>query len=69
MLVKMKRTQFNSLDHITLAWKCIEPTIQQIRGKNLNVKSQVYAQLTQGQKALLMFWILYGHTRNGVARF
>lgn len=69
MLVKMKRTAFDSLNHFALGWACIEPTIQQIRGKNLTIKSQVYEQLTSGQRALLMFWIIYGHTRNGVAQF
>lgn len=69
MLVTMKRPVFDTLDDVALGWACIEPTIQQIRGKELNVKSQVYAQLTAGQRGLLMFWVLYGHARNGVAQF
>lgn len=63
MLVTMKRPVFDSLDHAALVWACIEPTIEQIRGKDLTVKSKVYKQLTTGQRALLMFWFLYGHAR------
>ena len=63
MLVTMTREKFNSLDSTTLIWACIEPTIQQIKAKSFEVKAQVSAQLTAGQQALLMFQILYGHTR------
>ncbi len=64
--IEMKRLDFDSMDDKTLGWICIEPTIQKIRGKNLNIKSQVYAELTSGQKSLLLFWILYGHSQNGI---
>ncbi|OPX81436.1 MAG: hypothetical protein A4E52_02206 [Pelotomaculum sp. PtaB.Bin013] len=35
MLVTMERQIFKSFDHVALGWACIEPTIQQIRGKIL----------------------------------
>ncbi len=60
---------FDSLDDVEFGKACIEPTIQQIRGKDLTVKARVYAQLAIGQRALLMFWILYGHSHNGVIQF
>ncbi len=69
MLVTMKRQLFESLDDIELGKACIDPTIRQIRGKDVAVKARVYAQLTPGQRALLMFWVLYGHAQGGVARF
>jgi len=69
MLVTMKRNDFGALDGIPLIWACIEPTIQKIRGKNSTIKSDVYSQLTDGQQALLMFQILYGHTLHGVEEF
>ena len=69
MLVTMKRNDFGALDGIPLIWACIEPTIQKIRGKNSTIKSDVYSQLTDGQQALLMFQILYGHTLHGVEDF
>jgi hypothetical protein len=69
MVVTMKRQDFDSLEPVALAWACIEPTIQQIYGKDFQVKSRVYDHLTTGQRALLMFHVLYGHTPNGVAEF
>jgi hypothetical protein len=69
MLVTMKRKDFEALNDVSLIWTCIEPTIQQVRGKNFVVKSDVYAQLSTGQRALLMFQMLYGHTSNGVEEF
>jgi len=69
MLATMKRNDFGALDGIPLIWACIEPTIQKIRGKNSTIKSDVYSQLTDGQQALLMFQILYGHTLHGVEEF
>jgi len=68
-LIEMHQRDFDTLDDRTLGWKCIEPAIREIQGKNLTIKSQVYAQLTAGQKSLLLFWILYGHTQYGVIQF
>jgi hypothetical protein len=67
--IDIKRFDFNSFDDKALGWTCIELTIQKIQGKNITIKSQVYTQLTSGQKSLLLFWILYGHTRSGIIRF
>jgi hypothetical protein len=69
MLVHIERDAFNSMDDIPLIWACIEPTIRQIRGKNLAVKSEVASHLSPGQQALLMFQIFYGHSRDGAAGF
>ncbi|MHB8061929.1 MAG: hypothetical protein ACYDG2_04725 [Ruminiclostridium sp.] len=69
MLVTVKRNEFEALNDVSLIWTCIEPTIQQIRGKNFVVKSEAYSHLTTGQRALLMFQMLYGHTSKGVEEF
>ena len=69
MLVKIRRNDFEVLNDVSLIWACIEPTIQLIRGKNFIVKSEVYAHLTTGQQALLMFQVLYGHTTKGIEEF
>lgn len=69
MLIEIKRADFYSFNDNDLGWVCIEPIIQKIRGRELNIKSQVYAQLTRGQKALFMFWVLYGHSNNGIIQF
>lgn len=69
MLVTVKQKDFEEWNDTLLIWKCIEPTILQIRGKNFTIKSEAYAHLTAGQRALLMFQMLYGHTSNGVEEF
>jgi hypothetical protein len=69
MLVTIRRTTFGTLDARSLAWLCIEPAIQLTRAKNISIKSQIYNQLTAGQQALYMFWVLYGHGGNGVIQF
>ena len=61
MVVTMKRRVFNSMEPAALVTACIEPTLQQIHGKNATVKSQVTAQLTPGQRALFLFRVLYDH--------
>ncbi len=69
MLVTVKRKDFEVMNDISLIWTCIEPTIQQIRGKNFEIKSKAYASLNLGQRSLLMFQMLYGHTSNGAEEF
>ncbi|SDM85477.1 DMP19 family protein [Acetanaerobacterium elongatum] len=69
MLVTIKQGDFESLNDVSLIWACIEPTITQIRGKSYIVKSEAYATLNPGQRALLMFQVLYGHTSNGIEEF
>lgn len=69
MRVAINRHEFDTLESNTLAWACIEPVIQQIYAKDFTVKAQVYAQLTVGQRALLMFKMLHGHTNYGVTEF
>lgn len=69
MLIMINRKKLEELDDISLIWTCIEPTIQLIRGKSFAVKTEAYTHLTTGQRALLMFQMLYGHTKNGVEEF
>lgn len=64
MLVRMKRTAFEAMEDRALVWACIEPTISRIRGKDTDVKSGVFADLTEGQQWLMLFQIFYGHTRS-----
>lgn len=44
---------------------CIEPTIAAVRGRPMQVRLQVFAQLTPGQQALLGFWVIYTHGAYG----
>ncbi len=69
MLVTIKQKDFEALNDTSLIWTCIEPAIQQARGKNFAVKSEAYSHLTAGQRALFMFQVLYGHTANGIQEF
>ncbi len=62
----MKRQEFNMLDDEKLIWICVEPIIRKVRGKDPGVKSQVIMQLNNGQRALFLFQVLYGHTNNGI---
>lgn len=57
------------MNDVSLIWACIGPTMQQVRGRNFVVKSEIYATLTPGQRALFMFQVLYGHTLYGVEEF
>lgn len=69
MLAEIERKSFFSMDDRSLIWVCAEPTIRQIRGKDLAIKSEAYGTLNKGQQALLMFQILAGHSTYGVAEF
>lgn len=69
MLAAMNKELFNSLDNASIIWACIEPTIKKIRGKDFTVKRDAYDELTMGQRALLMFQIIYGHTSSGILQF
>lgn len=64
MLVRMKRTVFESLEDRALVRACIEPALSVIRGKDMGVKSDVYRKLTEGQQRLMLFQIFYGHSRS-----
>ncbi|WP_166243321.1 hypothetical protein [Paenibacillus turpanensis] len=63
-LVSMERGTFEILDDERLGWACMEPTFVQIRGKAPAVKREVIARLTEGQRALCMFRVLYDHAKS-----
>ncbi len=69
MLTTVTRKDLEALNDVSLIWTCIGPVIQQVRGKNFTIKSEAYAHLAPGQRALFMFQVLYGHTSNGVEEF
>lgn len=69
MLGMIDRHVFDSLEENALIWACIHPLIHEIRGKDPIIKTEVYSSLTKGQRALLMFQILYGHTSDSTAEF
>lgn len=68
-LVAMKQKDLDTLSDERLGWACMEPTFQLIRGKSPLIKSQVISQLTEGQKALCMFRVMYDHSRNSEGEY
>ncbi|MEK4510593.1 hypothetical protein [Paenibacillus sp. FSL K6-2524] len=68
-LVAMKREVFDSLADERLGWACMEPTFMQIRGKDISVKSEAISKLTEGQRALCMFRVMYDHAKNSASEY
>ncbi len=68
VLIPMNREQFGNLDDAELGWACIEPAIQLVRSGQMS-KSQVYAGLTSGQRALFMFRAYYNHAIQSLPEF
>lgn len=68
-LVTLKREAFDSLADERLGWACMEPTFMQIRGKDISVKSETISKLTEGQRALCMFRVMYDHAKNSASEY
>jgi hypothetical protein len=68
-LVAMKQKDLDTLSDERLGSACMEPTFQQIRGKSPSIKSEVISKLTDGQKALCMFRVMYDHSRNSEGEY
>jgi hypothetical protein len=67
MLVTMKRQVFDALDDTALGRACIEPTLEQLHGSGLAMRTErphILAQLTPGQMALFLFRVMYEHAGN-----
>lgn len=69
MLVKLRREILESLNDDDFGWECIKPIVIQVRGKDSATKTQVYSQLTRGQKASFMFRVFYNHAGKSLADF
>lgn len=65
----MKKEVFDGIDVDELYWRCFEPIIPAIRGKDHSIKTLVYNQLTLGQQALLMFNVYYNHASKSLVEF
>ena len=65
----MKQQELDMLDDEKLIWICVEPTVQKVRGKEPGIKSKVIKKLNDGQRALFLFQVLYGHADQGISRF
>lgn len=65
----MTKQEFDTLDDAALIWRCVEPTILEVRGKDPKTKSRAMLQLNSSQRALFLFQVLFGHAGNGAAAF
>ncbi|MFD1776140.1 hypothetical protein [Paenibacillus rhizophilus] len=63
-LAVMNKREFDSLEDERLGWACMETTFNQIRAKDMSVKAKVISELSEGQRALCMFKVFYGHAKN-----
>ncbi|OPA73812.1 hypothetical protein BVG16_27430 [Paenibacillus selenitireducens] len=61
MLTKLKQ---EDLLKENLSWLCIEPMLLSVRGKNLEIKANLYAQLNEGQRSLYMFYAFHNHVHS-----
>ncbi|WP_339320327.1 hypothetical protein [Paenibacillus sp. FSL R10-2734] len=68
-LVAMKQKDLDTLSDERLGWACTEPTFQLIRGKSPSIKSEVISKLTDGQRALCMFRVMYDHSCNSEGEY
>lgn len=65
MKVKLKEEDLQSTQ---LSWKCIEPMLLAVRGKDFTTKIDMYQKLNEGQKGLYLFYSFHNHV-NTIAEF
>ncbi|WP_054940973.1 hypothetical protein [Paenibacillus ihuae] len=68
-LAKMDAVTFQTLSDERLGRHCMEPAFALIRGKSPEVKAEVIAQLSRGQKALCMFRVFFDHAHKSAAEY
>ncbi|RDW16591.1 hypothetical protein CWR48_16250 [Oceanobacillus arenosus] len=77
MLVKMSKKDFDLLALSNLSQECFEPLIKIYKNRvaeqtSFNVsqiKEQFYEELTEGQRALFMFYAYYNHVSKSLIEF
>jgi hypothetical protein len=67
--IRMTQQEFGTLDDAALIWRCVEPSIREVRAKDPHTKSRAMQSLNGSQRALFLFQVLYGHAGNGAAAF
>ena len=65
----MNRHELVKLEDEKLIWACADPVIQKVRGRSGLEKLQVFRKLGDGQRAVFMFQVMYGHMEHGVNGF
>ncbi len=65
----MNLNEFSQLNDEQLIWVCAQPLIWQVRGKDPLTKAQYMKILSEAQRALFLFQVMYGHAHHGMALF
>jgi hypothetical protein len=69
LIIKMNRSTFDFLKDTDLPKACFDPIIPLIRAKGMDVKEEVYSQLTEGQEALFLYNAYFNHASKSLAEF
>lgn len=57
------KLSMEDLKNIQLSWKCIEPMLLAVRGKDYPTKIEMYQKLNEGQKGLYLFYSFHNHAK------
>ncbi|QFQ28643.1 hypothetical protein [Bacillus thuringiensis] len=70
MLVTLELKEWENFDDEALFKAVILPTVHEMHSfKNPKNKFEVYKELTLGQRAVFMFWVLYDHSDKEIDQF
>ncbi|WP_440603864.1 hypothetical protein [Bacillus sp. GB_SG_008] len=77
MEIKIKKQDFDLLTCADLSQRCFEPLIKTYKKRvveqttlsSYQIKQQFYEQLTEGQRALFMFYAYYNHVSKSLTEF
>lgn len=65
----MNQNEINQLSDDQLIWACAQPLIWQVRGKDPLTKAGYMKTLSEAQRALFLFHVMFGHAHHGMALF
>ncbi len=65
----MTRNELSEINDEQLIWACAQPLIWQVRGKDPLTKARFMKTLSEAQRALFLFQVMYGHAHHGMALF
>lgn len=65
----MTKNELTKLNDEQLIWACAQPLIWQVRGKDPLIKAQYMKTLSDAQRALFLFQVMFGHAHHGMKLF
>ncbi|WP_276353200.1 hypothetical protein [Cohnella caldifontis] len=69
MQIVLDRETFDSTPDGELGGACFAPVIPLVRAKSMEVKEEVYRRMTEGQKALFLFYAFYNHACHSMREY